>query len=372
MSQMFCLLVGRTGARKWDGERDSAPQGEIPRHRLAGPDRLPQVVVPARGGSRCVRRIRGRGVQESSCRRPQPRPPGHPPRPGQPARNRCIERAPAAPSIEGRTPRTDLFARRHAGAATSAHPFRRSLDGISVAADDRIYALGDDEVRISIRPASRLRGWKVAPGAVCLTVGARRPRLCRLARPCGRPRRQRRHCRRVRGRRRGQTGRHHVNAASSAKRSSSPTPQPEYPPVRRARTAARGDRQPEQDARLHAAQRVAGFRCRRQGRRPGDRLGPPPCDGVGARRLAARPVREVRPARARGFVGCCNPVNLAVTPDGKIVTAEKMVAGSRSTSPTARLLAVIGPEHFDPRCTHISCRSIRRAGSSRPIRCGAK
>lgn len=53
------------------------------------------------------------------------------------------------------------------------------------------------------------------------------------------------------------------------------------------------------------------------------------------------------------FVGCCNPVNLAVTPDGKVVTAEKMVARVKVYESGGRLLAVIGPENFDPACTHI-------------------
>ncbi len=53
------------------------------------------------------------------------------------------------------------------------------------------------------------------------------------------------------------------------------------------------------------------------------------------------------------FVGCCNPVNLAVTPDGKVVTAEKMIARVKVFEPDGRLLALIGPENFDPNCTHI-------------------
>jgi hypothetical protein len=52
-------------------------------------------------------------------------------------------------------------------------------------------------------------------------------------------------------------------------------------------------------------------------------------------------------------VGCCNPVNLAVTPAGEIVTAEKMVARVKVYSPGGKLLAVIGPENFDPNCIHI-------------------
>ena len=53
------------------------------------------------------------------------------------------------------------------------------------------------------------------------------------------------------------------------------------------------------------------------------------------------------------FVGCCNPVNVALTPDGKVVTGEKMVARVKVYDPDGTLLAVIGPEHFDPSTTHI-------------------
>jgi sugar lactone lactonase YvrE len=57
--------------------------------------------------------------------------------------------------------------------------------------------------------------------------------------------------------------------------------------------------------------------------------------------------------RPSDFVGCCNPVNIAVTPDGNIVTAEKMISRVKVYDPEGTLLALIGPEHFDPLCTHI-------------------
>jgi hypothetical protein len=58
-------------------------------------------------------------------------------------------------------------------------------------------------------------------------------------------------------------------------------------------------------------------------------------------------------AKPEDFVGCCNPVNVAVAPDGSIVTAEKAVARVKIFSKDRVLLAVIGPEHFDPMCRHI-------------------
>ena len=53
------------------------------------------------------------------------------------------------------------------------------------------------------------------------------------------------------------------------------------------------------------------------------------------------------------FVGCCNPVNLAVTPEKNIVTAEKMIARVKVFDPQGALIAYIGPENFNPKCTHI-------------------
>lgn len=53
------------------------------------------------------------------------------------------------------------------------------------------------------------------------------------------------------------------------------------------------------------------------------------------------------------FVGCCNPVNIAVTGDGKIVTAEKVIARVKVFDGTGKLVGMIGPEHFDTRCTHL-------------------
>jgi sugar lactone lactonase YvrE len=58
-------------------------------------------------------------------------------------------------------------------------------------------------------------------------------------------------------------------------------------------------------------------------------------------------------AKPEDFVGCCNPVNLAVAPDGCIVTAEKVAARVKVFGPDRALLAVIGPEHFDPMCIHV-------------------
>ncbi len=53
------------------------------------------------------------------------------------------------------------------------------------------------------------------------------------------------------------------------------------------------------------------------------------------------------------FVGCCNPVNLAIAPDGKIVTGEKVTARVKVYGLDGKLLALIGPEHFNQSNTHL-------------------
>jgi len=52
------------------------------------------------------------------------------------------------------------------------------------------------------------------------------------------------------------------------------------------------------------------------------------------------------------FVGCCNPVNLALTPNGRIVVAEKVAARIKVYDQQGKLLALIGSKYFDVRCTH--------------------
>jgi sugar lactone lactonase YvrE len=75
-------------------------------------------------------------------------------------------------------------------------------------------------------------------------------------------------------------------------------------------------------------------------------------------------------AKPEDFVGCCNPVNLAVAPDGCVVTSEKVAARVKVFGPDHTLLAVIGPEHFDPMCIHIhlAVDSSGRIVAADPVR----
>jgi hypothetical protein len=70
------------------------------------------------------------------------------------------------------------------------------------------------------------------------------------------------------------------------------------------------------------------------------------------------------------FVGCCNPVNLALTPDGKVVTGEKMVPRVKVFERDGRLIGYIGPEHFDRMVTriHLAVDSRGRILAGDPVR----
>lgn len=51
-----------------------------------------------------------------------------------------------------------------------------------------------------------------------------------------------------------------------------------------------------------------------------------------------------------GFTGCCNPTNLALTPEQHIVTVEKAEPRIKVYTRDGRLLAVFGQKDFDPGC----------------------
>jgi hypothetical protein len=74
--------------------------------------------------------------------------------------------------------------------------------------------------------------------------------------------------------------------------------------------------------------------------------------------------------RPEDFVGCCNPVNIAFAPEGNIVTAEKVIARIKVFDGAGNLLALIGPEHFDPNCTrlHLAVDSKGRILVADPVR----
>lgn len=54
-----------------------------------------------------------------------------------------------------------------------------------------------------------------------------------------------------------------------------------------------------------------------------------------------------------GFTGCCNPTNLALTPQGQLVTAEKAAPRVKLYDADRKLLTVIGKGDFDPNCKNM-------------------
>jgi hypothetical protein len=231
--------------------------------------------------------------------------------------------------------------------------FLKSLRGIAIGPEDRIHVLGDGMVKVFEAWGGFLREWPAPPGAACLAV-AKGGRLYF-----------------------GAPGRVEVQEAGGASAGGFPAGGPSRPAeitsIKALETQVLvGDA----TARLIRIHDLAGKALGEIGARtktgcfilPNKSLdfgvGP---DGVvhagdtgrhqvsswaldGAPRGAFGKYGLKRP---EDFVGCCNPVNIAVGPTGEIVTAEKVVPRLKVFSPAGELLAVIGPGPFDPACTSI-------------------
>ncbi|MGA2263529.1 MAG: hypothetical protein ABSH28_19100 [Acidobacteriota bacterium] len=239
------------------------------------------------------------------------------------------------------------------GGAASAHPFGRSLSGIAIGAGDRIYALGDDEVTIFEPGGNPVRNWKVIEKAECLAVGTDGRVYV------------------------GASGRVEIYDAEGTRAGGFVAGENNRPA---AITAIKvfGKEILVADAAARFIRRYDG-----NGRQLGtigtkskagkfilpnksldfdmDSKGVVRATDTGRHQVTAWAM-DGSPLGSFGkfgmnnpedFVGCCNPVNLALTPDGKVVTGEKMVARVKVYEPGGKLLAVIGPEHFDPNCIHI-------------------
>ena len=336
MSQMVCLQVGpaRRGQVGHGLERRSRGSA-----RPAPPRASRAAVAADPAGRERRRRVRRRRGGRAAPRRPRRR---SGPR-GRRGLRRC--RAAELPPLP----------HRYARAAVVVGPglpgeFRRSLSGLALGPRDAVYALGDDEVRVFEAAGRLARRWAApekapasasaadgrvavgSPGRVDLyaaTGGARR-RLRggrRRAKPADVTAIRLLPRRRARGRRRG----------------------PGHPPLRPAGSRAGRDRRAEQDRRLHAAEPEPRLRRRRRGRRPRHRH----AAATGSRRGRSTGRRvasfgKFGMAKPEDFVGCCNPVNVAVTPDGKVVTAEKMVARVKVFGQDGTLLARHRPRALRP------------------------
>jgi hypothetical protein len=239
------------------------------------------------------------------------------------------------------------------GDARSTHPFRTSLDGTAAGPSDRIYALGDGEIRIFEPDGRYVRGWK-AGEALCFTVGPD-GRVCT-----------------------GGPGRVEIYDGNGSRAGGFPAGDPGRPAhitsiklFRNEILAADGaakyirryDLTGKQLGLIGTRNRTGGFMLPN---RSLDIAVDHPRSLVyasdsGRHRVTSWSI-DGTPGRSFGrfgmrnpedFVGCCNPVNIAVTPDGNILTAEKVAARLKLYEPGGKLLAMIGPGHFDPACTFI-------------------
>ncbi len=235
----------------------------------------------------------------------------------------------------------------------SAHPFRRFLNGIAVGAGDAVYALGDDEVRVFDPAGSLVKAWKVPREALCLAVDAKGqvyvgiPGRVEMYDAAGVA---------VGGFAAGDKGdptgitaikvfRNEILVADAS-----------------ARIIRRYDPRGNQLGLIGDKNKTGSFIL------PNgwldfdvDSEGVVRATDTGRHLVTAWALDgtslgsfgKFGMSDPTDFVGCCNPVNLAMAPDGMIVTGEKMVARVKVYEPGGRLLAVIGPENFDPNCIHI-------------------
>ena len=239
------------------------------------------------------------------------------------------------------------------GGRGSGHAFHRSLEGLAVGPADDIYALGDSEIRVFDSQGNLLRTWGAPEKAGCLTVAA--------------------------------DGRVYVGAsdrvevfdaqgarvggfmAGEAGQAASITAIKVFAKDilvadANARLIRRYDASGTQLGVIGTQNKTGSFML------PNDSLdidvdsrGVVYATDTGRHQVSTwmmdgSPVSRFGKfgmVNPEDFVGCCNPVNLALAPDGNVVTAEKMVSRVKVYSPDGTLLAVIGPEPFDAECIHI-------------------
>jgi len=247
---------------------------------------------------------------------------------------------------------------RYARAAVVVRPgmpgeFRQSLSGLAIGPRDAVYAIGDDEARVFEAGGRLARTWKVPEKASCLgvasdgRVGVGSPGRVDLY---------------------GDTGVHIGGFAAGTR--DTPADVTAIRLVRdevlvadaAARVIRRYDLRGTEQGVIGAANKTGGFMLpNRSLDFDVDASGVVHATDTGRHRVTSWTLDgtmvasfgKFGMARPEDFVGCCNPVNVAVAPDGSIVTAEKVVARVKVFGTDRTLLAVIGPEHFDPMCRHI-------------------
>jgi hypothetical protein len=239
------------------------------------------------------------------------------------------------------------------GGPSSSHPFRRSLSGIAVDSNDRIYALGDGEVRIFEPDGKLIHGWKTPEGAQCIHIGAGEQIYLGLS---GRVEIYSVAGTRTGGFAAGESGKpagitaiktwgQEILVADAA-----------------ARYIRRYDHSGKQIGEIGTQSKTGGFMLPNRSLDIAvDAKGVVIATDTGRHRITSW-IMDGTPAghfgkfglaKPEDFVGCCNPVNLAMTPDGKVITAEKVISRVKVFARDGKLLGLIGPEHFDPKCIHL-------------------
>jgi len=267
------------------------------------------------------------------------------------------------------------YPRRYTPVATlavrgTAAEFKTSLSGVAVGATGAIYALGDGEVRVFAAAGGVVRAWKAPQQAACLTVapdgrvlvGA--PGRIEIYGPAGN---------RVGGFAAGESGKPADVTAVKMFRDAILVADAS------ARLVRRYDASGSERGLIGNQHKTGSFMLpNRSLDIDVDSAGTVYATDTGRHQVTTWTL-DGAPVAAFGrfgqtkpedFVGCCNPVNLAVAPDGCVVTGEKAVARVKVFGPDRALLAVIGPEHFDPMCTHIhlAVDSSGRIVAADPVR----
>ncbi|RPI27132.1 MAG: hypothetical protein EHM61_09485 [Acidobacteria bacterium] len=239
------------------------------------------------------------------------------------------------------------------GGPNSAHPFRRSLAGIAIGVADQIYALGDGEVRMFEPDGTFLLGYKVVENATCLAAAADGRVFV------------------------GAPGRVEFYDSDGRHTGGFPAGEKDKPAAvtkikivgkevlvadAAARIIRRYDMKGVPQGLIGTANKTGTFML------PNkwldfdvDSKGVVRASDTGRHQVSAWALDGSRLGafgkfgmqNPADFVGCCNPVNLTIAPDGKVVTGEKVAARVKIFEPAGKLLAVIGPEHFDAKCIHI-------------------
>jgi sugar lactone lactonase YvrE len=256
------------------------------------------------------------------------------------------------------------------GGLSAARPFHSSLLGIAVSSRDNIYALGDGEVRIFQPNGNPIGHWKAPDHASCLAISPEKHVLV------------------------GSPGRVDIYSSAGNPMGSftvGETGQPASITAIKtfgkevlvadasAKIIRRYDRSGKHFGTIGTQGKITGFIIPNHSLDIDvDAKGDIYATDSGRHRVTSWGVEGSLKGKfgkfghnnPEDFVGCCNPVNLAVMPDGKVVTAEKVAARVKVYSPDGRLLALIGPEHFDLRCTrlHLAVDSKGRILVSDPIR----